>query len=409
MRGSALEAVQSVLEGALEEEVTAYLGFARYRRTGTGAKSPRAQRSGYFHRQLITDHGQIAQLRVPKLRAGNKARPWQILTRYQRCLQSVVDRLLFLYVAGLSLRDLQEALYVLFGALLSLSAINQVTLQMQEILQARESAPLVGTPPYLVVDGVWVKIHYPSEALWTDRAGHQRRRQMLHEQVLLVALAIWPDGRSQVIHYQLAQGEDEEAWLDFWQRLIARGLEPAQVKIIISDGTKGLLPAMKRYLPRTALQRCTVHKVRALERYLHYNDLPTTESTSQQPLSESQARTLRRSEICRAAHHIFQAPSRSEAEQRLAEFATHWQPLEPAAVANFTRGIKRCFVFYQADPSLYARLHSTNLLERFFRDFRTKSDEFGAFPNQYACLALFELILLRVCAKLRPLDFAQTP
>lgn len=357
---------------------------------------------------MITEHGKIENLRVPKLRAGNKARLWQILTRYRQCLQSVVDRLLYLYVAGLSLRDLQEALFVLFGSLLSLGAINQVTLQMQEILQARDTGPLDATPPYIVVDGVWVKIHYPSEELWVDRAGHQRRRQQVHERVLLAALAIWPDGRSQLIHYQVAEGEDEASWLAFWEQLIARGLDLEQLKIVISDGTKGLLPAMKRYLPRTLLQRCTVHKVRGFERYLHYQQLPTADPISQQPWSESQAKARRRYEICSAAHQIFKAPSRAEAEQRLAAFVAQWQPLEPAAVANFQWGIQRCFVFYQADPSLHSNLHSTNLLERFFREFRTKADEFGTFPNEHSCLALFELILLRVYAKRRPLDFAKT-
>ncbi len=53
----------------------------------------------------------IPELRVPKLRSDNRAREWQILKRYQRGLQSLLDMTLSLYVLGLSLRDLQEALY----------------------------------------------------------------------------------------------------------------------------------------------------------------------------------------------------------------------------------------------------------------------------------------------------------
>ena len=55
----------------------------------------------------------------------------------------------------------------------------------------------------------------------------------------------------------------------------------------------------------------------------------------------------------------------------------------------------------------YTRIHSTNLLERFFREFRTKADEIGSFPNQKSCLTIFYIVRLRDHAKHRRLDFAK--
>ena len=65
---------------------------------------------------------------------------------------------LSLYVMGLSLRDLQEALYHLLGSVLSVSAINRVTLEAQSHMDSHRQARLVNTPPILIIDGVWVDI-----------------------------------------------------------------------------------------------------------------------------------------------------------------------------------------------------------------------------------------------------------
>jgi transposase-like protein len=402
-----LTGVKACLEEALRQELSAHLGFEPYERLAEGPKPAEAQRSGSFQRGVSTDHGDIADLRVPKLRRGNKEREWQVLTRYQRCLQYVVDGLVYLYVCGLSLRDLQEALYVQFGSLLSLSAINQVTLHIQTEIELRQRAKIEQTPPILLVDGVWVKILYPTGEIWLDQAGHTRRQQRGQDRVILAAMAVWPDGRYHLLHYEVAQNEDEPNWQAFWQHLMERGLDPQGVALVVSDGTKGLLGAMSASLPQAKLQRCTVHKVRGFERYLCYHQLPDLEPDPQQPLTEAEAKAQRKTEISQDAHDIFKAPTRTEAQERLTRFIDKWQSLEPRAVKNFTWGLKRCFVCYDFDPALYPLIHSTNLLERFFREFRAKSDEIGAFPNETSCLSIFHLVMLRDHAKHQRFDFAK--
>ncbi len=76
-------------------------------KAGSRQKPPEQQRSGTFKRAVETSHGHIADLRMPKLRRGNKERTWGV--RYQSAQQIVLDKALYLYVMGLSLRDLQEA------------------------------------------------------------------------------------------------------------------------------------------------------------------------------------------------------------------------------------------------------------------------------------------------------------
>lgn len=400
--------MRASLEEALRQELSEHLGFGWYERSENGPKPAEAQRSGYFRRQVNTDHGHIPDLRVPKLRRGNKARKWKVLTRYQSCLQYVLDAMLYIYVLGLSLRDLQEALYVLFGRLLSVSAINRVTRKVQETMHIWYQRPIEHTPPIILVDGVWVKILYPTGATWLDRAGHERQERRVEERVILAALGVWPDGHYHILHYEVADTEDEGSWRAFWQHAMARGLDAQAVELVVSDGTKGLLSAMKGHLPKARLQRCTVHKVRGFAQYLSYQDLPECDADTGQPLTKTEAKVQRRSQISADALDIFQAPTRTMAEQRLAAFIEKWQPLEPRAVKNFTWGIKRCFEFYAFDEALHSLIRSTNLLERFFREFRAKSDEIGSFPNETSCLAIFHLVMARDQAKHDRLNFAKT-
>jgi hypothetical protein len=76
--------VQHVIEEALEEELSAYLGVARYAHLPWG-RPPESTRSGSYQRELITQYGRIADLRVPKLRRGNGALHWDSITRYEHC------------------------------------------------------------------------------------------------------------------------------------------------------------------------------------------------------------------------------------------------------------------------------------------------------------------------------------
>jgi transposase-like protein len=392
MRTHALASVQAVLEAALSEEVEAE------RQTATDPALRDVYRSGYFSRQVLTSFGLLPQLRVPKLRRGNRLRQWRILQRYQQAMPVLLDKLCYVYTMGLSLRDLEEGLYVLFGHVLSRGALNRVTRAAQSPLQEWRTQPITDTPPVLIIDGVWVSIQYPTGETWIDRSGHERQRVRAQERVILAVMGVWPDGRHQIIDYSIATAEDTAAWTQVWQRLRARGLDAAKVQLVVSDGAKGVLAAQQQELPQAQLQRCTVHKVRGFERYLTYRELPPADAAGV-PLNREQARHERQQAMKREALAIFEAVTRQEAEARLQQFLTRWQALEPKAVGNFRHGLKRCFTFYQLDVALHPLVRSTNLLERFFREVRAKTDEIGAFPNEESGLVIFHLVLLREHAK----------
>ena len=394
LRRHALAGVQAALETALDEELEAHRQPDRQQ-----SRSASLHRSGTYTRRVLTTHGFIPDLHMPKLRGGNRARSWQVLTRYQLSMPLLLDQALYLYTLGLSIRDLQEALYILFGRVLSREAVNRVTRAAQSPMDTWRTQPITDTPPVLLVDGVWGQVLQPTGAMWIDQSGHERREMRGVDQVILTVMGVWPDGRHQIIHYQLAAAEDTAAWSQLLAALIGRGLDAATVQMVVSDGSTGLPAALATHLPTAKQQRCVVHKIRGLERAFCYRDLTRTDPVNGETLTYEAARRLRRQQLSTDAHAIFEAPTRAEAQARLAAFCATWAGLEPEVVRLLTKDVDACLTFYQCDQVLHTLVRSTNLLERFFREFRTKSDEIGAFPNDVSCLVVFHLIVIRDDAK----------
>ncbi|MBK8432922.1 MAG: transposase [Chloroflexi bacterium] len=395
-----LTCTRVTLEQALRAETSQYLeGLDREERL-------RCRRSGYFTRTTDTPYGRIEKLSVPKLRAGNKERSWQILTRHQRSLSWLVNIACSMFLSGLSIRDLQEVLYEIMGTVLSRQAINTMTLQIEAHLVPYLNRPIAATPPVILVDGVWVSIQYAIDQYKEDRAGHVRQCRQAQERVLLTAMALWPDGRCELLGFQTAEKEEEQTWQSLFERLIARGLNPQQVQLLVSDGSTGVLAAMEAAFPLTQLQRCITHKVRGMERYLSYQELPTVSLTGES-LTLTEAKRQRLQEIQTDAYEIYKQPTRAQALAQRDLFEAKWQVLEPKAVHNFLWGFKRTVVFYDFPDMWHVHIRTTNHLERFFREFRTRADEFGAFSDELSCLTIFWALAQRYEAKKWPPSMAK--
>src|SRR6266436_6512749 len=133
--------------------------------------------------------------------------------------------------------------------------------------------------------------------MWIDQSGHERREMRGQDQVILTVMGVWPDGRHQIIHYQLAAAEDTAAWSNLLATLIGRGLDAATVQMVVSDGSTGLPAALATHLPDAKQQRCVVHKIRGLERAFCYRDLSMTDPVTEEPLTYEAARRQRRQQL----------------------------------------------------------------------------------------------------------------
>src|SRR2546422_10462438 len=114
---------QQVIEQALEAELSAYVGAERYEHLPWGREAEQT-RSGCYRRELITQYGCIADLRVPKLRKGNAALEWQTISRYQRCWGPLLARQGFTICLGLGFRVRQRSYSRPRGGCCSLACAN---------------------------------------------------------------------------------------------------------------------------------------------------------------------------------------------------------------------------------------------------------------------------------------------
>ncbi|NJM45459.1 MAG: hypothetical protein HC860_04230 [Alkalinema sp. RU_4_3] len=129
---------------------------------------------------------------------------------------------------------------------------------------------------------------------------------MGQERVVLAVMAIWADGRQDLLHYEVAETESEDTWTKVFQNLISRGFDPKQLKLVSSDGSLGSPAALATCFPTTQQQRCITHKVRGIERHLAYLELPQFDD-QQQPVKSAEAKKQWRFEIVSDAYDIFEA------------------------------------------------------------------------------------------------------
>ncbi|MFQ5814517.1 MAG: transposase, partial [Anaerolineae bacterium] len=391
------QVVKRVVEEALVQELNDYLGFARYERTGA-AKPARQHRSGSWGRSLRTLWGTV-EVRVPKLRKGNKRRPWQVLVRYERNFGPWLDLQLHLYRLGLSQRDLQEILHLGFGQVLSPKAIQHLTDVAQREMEAFRQAPLDDTPAVMIVDGVNVKVLLPTGSYRIDQRGQRRPVKRREERVILAAAGVWPDGRHRVLYFEMLDKETKVNWKHFFRNLVAKGLDTSQLQLVVSDGRPGLHTAIRSIFPKTVKhQRCIFHKLKNLADNLTYKhlvlnpDLPDREA-------RKQAKEARARAILHDAANIYAGSDMAVIQQRLDEFQQKWAALEAKAVRCFVKDFDLTLNYLRVPFPHKRMIRTTNLLERFFREFRSRADEIGCFGSQAQAETLFYLILQREKAK----------
>ena len=393
--------VQQVIEAALEEELRAYLGLDRYEHLPWG-RPPERTRSGSYQRELLTQYGPIDNLHVPKLRRGNGDLNWHCITRYERCWGPLLDQQVMGYCLGLSLRDLQEMMALTLGEVLSLSTCNRIVSSVTARVEAFKRQPLESPPPVIMVDGMWVKIAYPSDEIKADALGRRRYAKRKHKRVMLSALGVWPDGHWEIVHWQIAQGETADSWQTFFEQLQTKGMTRETTQLVISDGAKGLESALDHYLSGVPHQRCIFHKIKNLADHLVFNDLKLDRAESEEQAVRD-AKRARKKAVLAEASWVYEGQSAADIEARARLFAMVWKAREPEMVTNLWVNFHKTLAYFSVEiaPSLRPLIRTTNLLERFHKEARRKQRDIGMFQSEPGCEAIWYLLAMRETAKQR--------
>ena len=209
---------------------------ARYERN----EARQGYRSGHYDRNLTTTSGDVT-LHVPRLKGVSFETA--IIERYRRRESSVEEALIEMYLAGVSVRRVEDITEALWGSKVSPATISELNKKAYVHIEDWRNRPLQGGKyPYVYVDGIYLRRNWGGE----------------YENVaILVAIAVNEDGYREVLGAAEGMKEDKASWVNFFQWLKGRGLDG--VKLIVGDKCLGMLEAVGEVFPDAKYQRCTVH------------------------------------------------------------------------------------------------------------------------------------------------------
>jgi putative transposase len=227
--------VEETLNAMLDAEADQLCGAGRYERS----QARQDTRAGSYERTLQTSAGEV-NLKVPKLR--RQTFETAIIERYRRRESSVEEALIEMYLAGISVRRVEDITEALWGTRVSPSTVSNLNKKIYAKIEAWRNRPIEGEHPYLYLDGIVMK------RTW---AGEVRNVS------LLVASAVNSEGFREILGICEGAKEDKSGWSAFLRHLVDRGLKG--VRLIISDACRGLTESAAEYLPEARWQRCMVH------------------------------------------------------------------------------------------------------------------------------------------------------
>ncbi len=362
------EGARRLLAQAIEAEAEAFLGAMQDERLADGRA--RVVRHGHGpDRTIQTGIGPVP-VRRAKLRdrgAGAAAASdgeritftSAILPKWARRTRSLDALLPVLYLRGISTGDFQEALGALLGQdapNLSPSVIGRLKEEWQADYERWKRHDLSAKRyVYIWADGVYLQARMEDDAA-----------------CMLVIVGATPEGKKELVGFQVGVRESAQSWRELLIDLKARGLAAAP-EIAVGDGAMGFWKALDEIFPGTRHQRCWVHKVANV-----LNKLPK----SVQPNMKADLREVR------------DAPDRASAEAAVAVFSEKYGAKYPKAVECLTKDRDALLAFFDFPAEHWDHLRTANPIESVFatvrhRTVRTK----GALSQKTARLMVFKLIM----------------
>src|SRR5512142_1646044 len=239
--------VEETLNAMLDAEADQLCGAGRYERS----KARQDTRAGSYERTLHTKAGDVS-LTVPKLR--RQTFETAIIERYRRRESSVEEALIEMYLAGVSVRRVEDITEALWGTRVSPSTVSELNKKIYGTIETWRNRPIQCQHPYVYLDGIVLKRSWAGE---------------VRNVSLLVAIGVNDQGYREILGICEGAKEDKAGWSAFLKHLKERGLQGVQ--LIISDACLGLAESAAEFFPKTAWQRCVVHWYRNI-----FSHVPST-------------------------------------------------------------------------------------------------------------------------------------
>jgi putative transposase len=288
-------------------------------------------------------------IKMPKLRVL----PFEtaIIERYRRRESSVEEALVEMYLAGVSVRRVEDITEALWGSKVSLGTISNLNSKIYKTIETWRMRPIEGDHPYVYLDGICLKRSWGGEVKNVS---------------VLVAFGVNQEGYREILGVAEGAKEDKASWSAFLRYLKERGLKG--VELFISDKCLGLVESLGEFYPDASWQRCVVHFYRNV-----FTVVPKGKVK----------------EVAAMLKAIHAQEDRKEALRKAAIVIKKLQNMRLSRASDIVKdGISETVSYYAFPREHWRRIRTNNPLERIMKEIRRRTRVVGSFPDGNSALML---------------------
>lgn len=336
--------VEEALNSMLDAEADRLCNAERYERTEARTDT----RAGHYQRKLQTRAGEVT-LNMPKLR--RQTFETAIIERYRRREVSVEEALIEMYLAGVSVRRVEDITEALWGTKVSPGTISNLNKKVYEKIEEWRNLPITEEFPYVYLDGIVLKRSWAGEVSNVS---------------VLVAIGVNSEGYRKILGVCEGAKEDKAGWSAFLRHLKDRGLNG--VRLFITDACMGLVESLAEFYPESKWQRCIVHFYRNI-----FSVVPAK----------------RMKEVAAMLKAIHASEDKEAAMEKAESVVEKLSSLKLREAAKKIReSIVETFSYYDFPREHRTRIRTNNALERIMKEIRRRTKVVGAFPDGHSALML---------------------
>ena len=336
--------VEETLNAKLDAEADEMCNAQRYEHSPDRIDT----RAGSYTRKLHTKAGDV-EVKMPKLR--KQTFETAIIERYRRRDISIEEAIVQMYLAGVSVRRVEDITEALWGTRVSSGTVSNLNQKVYKHIERWRSQPIEGSFAYVYLDGIVLKRSWGGEVKNVS---------------VLAAIGVDSDGYRRILGVSEGHKEDKAGWLGFLKDLKKRGL--TGVRLIISDACIGLAEAAAEVFPEADWQRCAVHFYRNV-----FSHVPRGKMR----------------EVAAMLKAIHAQESREAAESKSKDVVKKLKAMKLKAAAELVdTSIHETLTYYAYPPQHWLKIRTNNPMERLLKEARRRTKVVGAFPDGNSALML---------------------
>ena len=336
--------VEETLNAMLDAEADELCNAQRYEHSPDRVDT----RAGHYKRKLHTQAGEV-EVKMPKLR--QQTFDTAIIERYRRRDISIEEAIVQMYLAGVSVRRVEDITEALWGTRVSSGTVSKLNQKVYKHIERWRTQPITGRYPYVYLDGIVLKRSWGGEVKNVS---------------VLAAIGVGQDGYRRILGVVEGHKEDKAGWLAFLKQLKERGL--MGVRLVISDACLGLVDALAEGYPDADWQRCVVHFYRNV-----FSHVPNGKVRA----------------VAAMLKAIHAQENRAAAQRKAKEVIETLKTMKLRTAAGLVdNAVNETFAFYAYPPQHWLKIKTNNPMERLLREVRRRTRVVGAFPDSHAALML---------------------